>query len=346
MQAEGREMIERDNLLASIATTTADYRAGEVAPPTPQHIEQWINQFHATVQVPILREIDHVLRKSYFNKGEVTRFLSNLVSNAKLVGDDPVSFWRGANFLNIQQGGSSQNDLLEIFDEALKKQLRLSIENCGKGGEVFLYIDDVIFTGGRVKSDLCSWIGSDAPVNATVHVIVIATHEGFYYNRDIIKKTAQESGKSIDFKWWCLATFENRKYYRNSSDILWPVTIPDDVATQAHVAGMAHQPILRAGGQIGEKAIYSSDEGRQLLEREFLKAGVKIRGMCPNLPVVERPLGHSSLETLGFGSTIVTFRNCPNNAPLAFWVGAPWYPLFPRKTNADSRMERLLKGLL
>jgi hypothetical protein len=39
------------------------------------------------------------------------------------------------------------------------------------------------------------------------------------------------------------------------------------------------------------------------------------------------------LETLGFGSTLVTFRNCPNNCPLAFWAGYPWYPLFQRKTN-------------
>lgn len=30
---------------------------------------------------------------------------------------------------------------------------------------------------------------------------------------------------------------------------------------------------------------------------------------------------------------MVTFRNCPNNCPLAFWVGDPWYPLFPRLNN-------------
>jgi hypothetical protein len=44
-------------------------------------------------------------------------------------------------------------------------------------------------------------------------------------------------------------------------------------------------------------------------------------------------VGNMVLSTLGFGSTIVTFRNCPNNAPLAFWAGDPWYPLFPRKIN-------------
>lgn len=67
--------------------------------------------------------------------------------------------------------------------------------------------------------------------------------------------------------------------------------------------------------------------------KSLLDDGVKIRGMCPHLNKYQRPLGNMILETLGFGSTIVTFRNCPNNAPLAFWAGDPWYPLFPRKTN-------------
>ncbi len=67
--------------------------------------------------------------------------------------------------------------------------------------------------------------------------------------------------------------------------------------------------------------------------------------MCPNLGESQRPLGHTSLEALGFGSMIVTFRNCPNNAPLALWVGAPWYPLFPRTTNSDTSMKRFMAML-
>ncbi len=79
--------------------------------------------------------------------------------------------------------------------------------------------------------------------------------------------------------------------------------------------------------------IFSSDEGRELLEQQFLAKGAYIRTVCPLLNKYQRPLGNMLLETLGFGSTIVTFRNCPNNAPLVFWAGDPWYPLFQRKTN-------------
>ena len=54
-----------------------------------------------------------------------------------------------------------------------------------------------------------------------------------------------------------------------------------------------------------------------------------------------KPLGYSLFDP-GFGSMFVTYRNCPNNCPLALWYGNPeypsnhpfsrWYPLFPRKT--------------
>ena len=63
---------------------------------------------------------------------------------------------------------------------------------------------------------------------------------------------------------------------------------------------------------------------------------MRIREMCPHLNQYQRPLGNMVLDTLGFGSMIVTFRNCPNNAPLALWTGDPWYPLFQRTTNRDT----------
>ena len=51
------------------------------------------------------------------------------------------------------------------------------------------------------------------------------------------------------------------------------------------------------------------------------------------LPEAIRPLGFSLMKTLGFGSPVVSFNNCPNTAPLALWAGDPWYPLFPRRAN-------------
>jgi hypothetical protein len=78
-----------------------------------------------------------------------------------------------------------------------------------------------------------------------------------------------------------------------------------------------------------------------LLEQQFLLAGLKIRSFYRNPQAVLRPLGYHCLKDLGFGATVVTYRNCPNNCPLAWWwdtAAIPasrsrgrWYPLFPRK---------------
>jgi len=97
----------------------------------------------------------------------------------------------------------------------------------------------------------------------------------------------------------------------------------------------------RTPGGKCEHDIFSSEEGRQLLERELLMAGMRIRSFSQNPNRALRPLGFSPFG-LGFGSTIVTYRNCPNNAPLALWWGDPekpkshpfskWCPLVPRKT--------------
>jgi hypothetical protein len=84
---------------------------------------------------------------------------------------------------------------------------------------------------------------------------------------------------------------------------------------------------------MGDSEIFSSEAGRDLLEQQLLKAGLQIREECQYLKENHRPLGYMKLKTLGFGSLLVTFRNCPNNCPLAFWVDDPWYPLFPRKIN-------------
>jgi hypothetical protein len=95
-----------------------------------------------------------------------------------------------------------------------------------------------------------------------------------------------------------------------------------------------HPPEKRyQGGTPRNDGIFSGEAARAVLERAFLKAGARIRSVCPYLPENARPLGYSKLMTLGFGATVVTYRNCPNNCPLALWAGNPWYPLFSRKTN-------------
>jgi hypothetical protein len=93
-------MTERQRLLASIATTTADYRVNELGERRPEYIDTWVSQFDAGFQVPILREIDYVFKKTYFSKQKVEHFLERLIVDHGLVGKDPCGFWKGTVFLD------------------------------------------------------------------------------------------------------------------------------------------------------------------------------------------------------------------------------------------------------
>lgn len=339
-------MSERSDLLTSIAGTTADYRAAELAAPTPDHVEKWVSQFDKGVQLPLLREMDHVLKQTYFSRERVVVFLRDLLKTEKLAGADRCAFWKDVKFLDIQGGGNSQHEMLALLGNILKETCGLDIAACGAEPNCYLYLDDAIFTGNRVRRDLENWIKTDAPANAKLHVVSIALHSGGqYYAKSNITNAAKAAGKKIDLGWWGAINLEDRRYYTRTSDVLRPTCVPDDDAVKRYVDGMNHKPHLRTPGNVGEKKLFSSDEARQLLEQEFLKAGVKIREMCPNLGDTQRPLGHVTLETLGFGSLVVTFRNCPNNAPLALWVGDPWYPLFPRITNSATALKRFMAML-
>jgi len=336
-------MSEREKLLKSIAHTIADYREGEVPPPTPEHVDRWVKQFDNAVQVPMLRELDHVLKNTYFSKDNVKGFLASLVKNSKLAGDDPCSFWHGVDFLKIQGGGNSQREMLAMFDSILEESCGFTTDVCGETPTGYLYLDDAIFTGNRVRTDLGSWIGAQAPATAKVLIVTIALHQGGQYFAGIkIKESAKAAEKKIDVSWWRCIEIEDRRSFINSSDVLRPTSIPPEATEYA--ANLEYAPVLRKPGNVGTNKIFSSEEGRHLLEQELLKKGVEIRSMCQNLNVYQRPLGNMVLQTLGFGSLLVTFRNCPNNCPLAFWVGDPWYPLFPRSSNSDAFMKRLIES--
>jgi hypothetical protein len=86
------KMAERQQLLQSIANTITDYHTGNTS---QAHVDKWVDQFDAGVRLPILREMDHVLKRTYFSRPRVERFLRNLlVRTKKLVGDDPCGFWK------------------------------------------------------------------------------------------------------------------------------------------------------------------------------------------------------------------------------------------------------------
>jgi hypothetical protein len=339
-------MTDRKQSLESIAETVSDYREGDVARITPKKVDRWVSQFPDDIQDEILCELDYVLTRTYISRETAIAFLRNLATHEKFSGGKPKAFWKRANLLDIQLGGNSQRELLAMFGKILEQEHGLTLADCGSNDGPFVYLDDGLFGGGRVLQDLAAWIKKDAPDGCEIHVVVFALHSGgqYYVNQ---KLAELKSLKKFKITWWRILEIENRRYQKNSSDVLWPTKCPTGALADTYIQYITQQEPkykieLRSPGSIGGKKSFSSDKGRTLLEQTFLDEGLRIRSTCRNLPESMRPLGASLLKTFGFGSTIVTFRNCPNNCPLAFWVGAPWYPLFPRSTNTDAFMKQLL----
>jgi hypothetical protein len=327
-------------LLEQLAGIIQDYREGAVARPTADHVEHWINQFDRTARGPVLRELTHVLGATYIPKASFQIFLRRLVRNPKICGDDPTAFWRRANFLKVQRGGSSQRDIGIMFDEVLKGELGFTSDDCASPDGPYIYIDDAIFSGSRVIQDLSPWIQSQARAKYELHIIVAVCHMyGKYYADKQLNLKSKSAGKTGTMHWWRVKTLEDRRSCIDTSDVLRPKELPSDPAVQKYVEMLkaaGYAPVLRTGSSTGTSNLFSSADARHLLEQHLLTSGAHILKRCPNLPEVVRPLGFHGLKTLGFGSTLVTFRNCPNTCPPAFWVDRPWYPLFPRRTNTET----------
>lgn len=337
-------MTERTDLLASIAHSIRTYREGEIPPPTPDHVDRWVSQFTPAHQLSFLREFDHVIRGTFIEKSDVITFFDGLLICKELVGDSPAAYWARSNFLRIQQDGQSQKHMISLLGERLQAAFNLDINKCGSPHGDFIYLDDVLFSGNRISSDLENWISNKAPEKAVIQIVLIAFHTGgqYYIDNKRLKDTIAASKKDITVNFWRIFEIQNQAYWKYTSDVLWPAIIPPSPEVQAYVAGEKRFPHqLRQPG--GTSRFFSSEEGRHVLEQEFLIAGVKIRNKVASPKEVLRPLGFSMFG-VGFGSLIATYRNCPNNCPLALWWGDPkaatgpfsWYPLLPRKTYASA----------
>lgn len=342
---------EQASLEGSIANIISDYRAGEISKPDADHVHTWIAQFEEDVRIPILKELNHVFRKTYIPKKSVERFLAGLLKTKDLVGPDPCDFWRSANFFSGQGGGTSQWELLKVFDAALRSSCNLPVKKCGSASGPWIYLDDVICSGNRVGTDLCEWVRTEAPHDALVHVIVIAFHRyGQWSASKRIDKAIKEAKKKIKVEWWRLIELEDRAIYIDSADVLRLVSVPNTADAKKYYEAVKeasqYAPKFRKPGTNSANDIYSSEESRNILEQQLFLAGIRIRSFCDSPADIMRPLGYQGFASFGFGALIATFRNCANNCPLALWWGDPnhpeshplgrWYPLLPRKTHDQS----------
>ena len=329
-----------DDVVQSICQTTADYRADEGLQPTPDRVKRWVRQFDEDVRDDLLAELDYVLDGTYIKKRSTLKFLKKVATSSNLTNASPGDFWKNVSLLDLQIRSKSQKHLNALLQRFLSKKFNVIPQiNSDNYGE-FVYLDDGIFSGNRILNDLRSWINGSAPDSANVNIVVLVSHSnGKEYAKGRLHKEVNNSGKGIKFKWWKYVALEDPYDFRKDSDVLRPRTLPDSPEVNNYVEYLNDQefpPVLMRRASCGPSDFFSSEKNRDLLEEQFLRAGARLKAKHTFLPDVARPLGYSKLKTLGFGSIIVTYRNCPNNCPLSFWVEDDEYPpLFPRIPNQD-----------
>lgn len=356
--------LKRMDLIHSIADTIKDYREREIDPINANHVARWIGQFNYLDQLAILTEMDSILKRFYLSRGEVKQRLYALLLSHMPTNEQPAQALARARFLSIQKKGESQRELLGIMDEVLQEKYAIKLAQCGEVAPTsYIYIDDAIYTGNRLRYDLTAgndavaWIPRLAPVGCKLFIFALAFHAaGFSYAYEQHIKPAAQA-KQIDLSWACTEFIENIRNYENKFECLWPNRSttsteeggdPDAVWYSRYLIhkcqneGWPPFSLTRLEGVPVEETLFSSPAARNQVELAFFKAGAQIIKTAQVKDKSFRPLGFEVQPSWGFGSLFITYRNIANNCPLALWWKSEgsysgqtkgWYPLFPRRVN-------------
>ncbi len=340
-------LLPRAALRASIAARVADYRQGEVAPITPARVDRWVCQFDPADQLTLLAELDGLLRAYYVSRAEARAFICRCLAHEGIFGPPVRDGLIHTCFLNVQRKGNSQRDLLLMVDEIARAEHGVSLAECGQEPQRYIYLDDCLFTGATALDDLAWAIPQCAP-NAELHLVFFAIyrrHLDYFWRRLMTLANTHRLNVHI----WRAHEFHDVRARPERFDGLWPTAAMLDDETRAYLretrrtsgAGAAY--LFRPEGLPYQDTFFSSATARDVVERAFLRVGVRLAGEARQPNPYLRPLGYEKWSGLGYGAFFITYRNCPNNCPLALWWGEEgyaadhplggWLPLFSRKPN-------------
>jgi hypothetical protein len=335
---------ERDRLIGLIIGHVADYRQDEIPRVDAARVLSWLQQFEDNDRPIILVETERMLSKTYISRARAKSFIERLAANEELAGDSPKDFWKAVGFLGLQSGSRSQTDMLTLLDEVLADKFGLSTASENSVNNTYVYLDDVSFSGNQIKNDLLQWFEQNKIKDANVQVIVIGVYAyGEYYAKRELRKAFNQ--RNTRLKFWASVRIENSPNRVKDAGVLWPTQLPNEKYVKQWEATLApHKDyfIPRPPDGAASTRLFTSEANREVVEQAFLKKGAYIFSLPKNPQASMRPLGFSALRTPGFGATLITYRNCPNNAPLVLWWGDPegsaplnqWTPLLQRRPRA------------
>lgn len=304
------------------------------------HVLKWLEQFDSAKREDFAQAFSNVLAKCYISKEKVQNAVDCLFTSPAINKKDTL-FFQNSSFLNIQKNGQSQKIFLQDFIIPKAQALGIPCVINDQSKETFLYFDDVLFSGGRVGDDLEEWIKNIAPQSCEIVCIFIFNHTyGMFNAGRRLKKVIEDSGKAINFRFHYIKLINNNRLFAKTTDVLHPRVVPQESTDfYKEISESSKYPILREYEQTAPSLFFATEAERSLLEEQFVIAGLSILSQLTEKKNW-KPLGLEGFPSFGFGSTVVTYRNCPNVSPLALWWGEQvdgsiWYPLVPRKGYND-----------
>ncbi|EOK6316702.1 hypothetical protein ACM8C1_004699 [Vibrio parahaemolyticus] len=332
-----------ENEASKISNIIENYCDGEFGTLDEEHVLKWVHQFEVDDRQLILEETNRILRTTYINKELLLEKIKKMSGCNKLTGKNPREYWSNCSLLNIQENGSSQSELIGILKSYIQASYNF-IPVVNGISDVYVYVDDFLFSGNRILKDIENWIVNNPVNNCHVEFALIGWFEsGHYTTHKALYSLAKKYNRNISFNLRSFKEYkyENRRTYSGSSEVFWPQeSVLNDEQINSYLSSQRYMPTFRVDN--GKLNRLFSRSRRDQYEYALLKAGIKIIQFCDEPTPVMKPLGYNRYDGFGFGSTVFTHRNCPNNNPLAFWWGDPsystahpfgkWYPLMQRKT--------------
>lgn len=335
-------MYNKIDLINSLVSIAKDYQNVNF---DSKHVQKWVEQFPDECHEVLLRNLVSILEQTYYSKNKVENYFREVLQNSSIFSGKLENY----AFLDIQKRGSSQKDMLEIVNEQCYSIFGETIKKSNLNeNNKYVYVDDAIYSGNRLKWDIIDWAESLPDKNAEISllIIVIGIHyRNLDYVLDEIKNKLPNVNilpfKDVDFVDHNGIFLERYESYLAPKLVYTPPSISyiDWIDSQRGDSQRQWYPLLRNKNTELEDGYFISLVERNIVEAMFLEKGIKIVQTATFENI--RPLGYDNNKTLGFGSYLVTYRNIANNCPLVLWWGdesghaaiSNWYPLFPRTVN-------------
>lgn len=338
-----------ENLAKQIYEIIKDYRNHDGIQISADSVLMWAEQF-GDDQRFMLEELCHLLPQVYFNKEKVKQCLrsnlNELYSHYQYTNLD--TFLSDVEFIHTQGPEKSQSVLLGMLDDIIFEKIGKHLSDYNfTPKSLFVYLDDVLASGGTISRDIINWLKEDNHIesvsngNIRLVVMVICLHSwGWHFLQYQLKMTFPQSKIGKILWGWNYEIQNHLKLNDQALNIAIPVNDqPQNVMNYLSnlSADKYEEYAFREPNQPKTESFFTSPENRIRYENLLLQKGLDIIGRIQG-PVADniRPLGmiKPRYKTFGLGTHFITWRNIPNNSPLAFWWDVPehgWKPLFPPK---------------